>query len=88
MRLKGFIDENKFYVIQEIRESQELFRLLGKSRSTTLTEEEKIIVNEQVIDILKTIPAFVIIALPLTFITLPTLLALLPKNAFPSSFQE
>jgi hypothetical protein len=88
MRLKGFIDKNKFYVIQEIRESKELFRLLGKSRSTTLTEEEKIIVNEQVIDILKTIPAFVIIALPLTFITLPTLLALLPKNAFPSSFQE
>jgi hypothetical protein len=39
-------------------------------------------------DILKTIPAFVIIALPFTFITLPTLLALLPKSAFPSSFQE
>ena len=88
IRLKGFIDKNKYYVVQEIRESKELFHLLGKSRTTTLTELEKRIVNEQIIDILKTIPAFVIIALPFTFITLPTLLALLPKKAFPSSFQE
>jgi len=88
VRLQGFIEKNKYYVVQEIRESKELFYLLGKSRTETLTEEEKRIVNEQLIDILKTIPTFVIIALPFTFITLPTLLALLPKKAFPSSFQE
>jgi hypothetical protein len=87
-RLRGFINKNKEYVVQEIQESRELFFLLGKSRTETLTEVEKSIVNEQLIDILKTIPAFVIIALPFTFITLPTLLALLPKSAFPSSFRE
>ncbi|GJM30695.1 MAG: hypothetical protein DHS20C17_33300 [Cyclobacteriaceae bacterium] len=87
-RLKNYININKDYVVQEIQESRELFHLLGKSRTNTLTEVEKKIVNEQLIDILKTIPAFVIIALPFTFITLPTLLALLPKNAFPSSFRE
>ncbi len=87
-RLKSYIDKNKHYVVQEVRESKELFYLLGKSRTTTLTIEEQKIVNEQLIDIIKTIPAFVIIALPFTFITLPTLLAILPKKAFPSSFQE
>jgi hypothetical protein len=40
------------------------------------------------IDILKTIPTFVIIALPGTFITLPLLIKLLPKSAFPSAFSE
>jgi hypothetical protein len=88
VRLKHYLDKNKHYVVQEIKESKELFFLLGKSRTEGLTELEKRIVNEQLIDILKTIPAFVIIALPFTFITLPTLLALLPKSAFPSSFQE
>lgn len=88
MRLKLFVNRNKDYVVQEIRESKELFYLLGKSRTNTLTDLEKNIVNEQLIDIIKTIPTFVIIALPFTFITLPTLLALLPKKAFPSSFQE
>jgi hypothetical protein len=88
VRLKGFVIKNKEYVIQEIRESKELFHLLGKSRTNTLTDIEKKIVNQQLVDIFKTIPAFIIIALPLTFITLPTLLAILPKSAFPSSFQE
>ena len=88
VRLKGFINKNKDYVVQEIRESKELFYLLGKSRTNSLTKLEKNIVNEQLIDILKTIPTFIIIALPFTFITLPVLLSLLPKTAFPSAFQE
>lgn len=87
-RLKSFINKNKDYVVQEIRESQELMTLLGKSRKTTLTEDEKRVVSQQLMDVLKTIPTFVIIALPFTFITLPVMLSLLPKNAFPSAFQE
>ena len=87
-RLKVFIYKNKDYVVQEINESKELVSLLGKSRKTSLSEDEKKIVSEQLMDILKTIPAFVIIALPFTFITLPILLSLLPKTAFPSAFQE
>jgi len=88
VRFKGFINNNKDYVVQEIRESKELFHLLGKSRTNDLTLSEKKIVNEQLIDILKTIPTFVLIALPFTFITLPVLLSLLPKSAFPSAFHE
>lgn len=42
----------------------------------------------QLIDILKSIPAFVIIALPGSFLTLPILLKVLPKGAFPSGFQD
>ncbi|MDH3711462.1 MAG: LETM1 domain-containing protein, partial [Cyclobacteriaceae bacterium] len=87
-RLKSFINKNKDYVVQEIRESKELVALLGKSRKNALTETEKQVVSEQLMDILKTIPTFVIIALPFTFITLPIMLSLLPKSAFPSAFQE
>ena len=88
VRLKGFVNKNKGHIIQEIKESKELFYLLGKSRSNKLTKAEKSIVKEQLVDILKTIPTFVLIALPFTFITLPMLLSLLPKTAFPSAFQE
>ncbi len=87
-RLKSFINKNKDYVVQEVKESKELVTLLGKSRRTTLTESEKRVVNKQLMDILKTIPTFVIIALPFTFITLPIMISLLPPSAFPSAFQE
>ncbi len=87
-RLQVFIHKNKDYVVQEIQESKELVRLLGKSRKYELNTKEKDIVNQQLMDILKTIPPFVIIALPFTFITLPIMLSLLPSKAFPSAFQE
>jgi hypothetical protein len=73
---------------QEIHESKELIELLHKSRKTELSPEEKKKVRMQLIDILKTLPAFVIIALPGTFLTLPILLKILPKSAFPSAFQD
>ena len=86
--LKGFVNKNKEYVIQEVQESKELVILMNKSRTKPLTPDEKAKVRQQLIDILKTVPTFVIIALPFTFITLPILLSLLPKSAFPSAFQE
>lgn len=73
---------------QEISESKELVQLLAKSQKTELTEEEKEKVRIQLMDILKTLPVFVIIALPGSFLTLPILLKLLPKSALPSSFQD
>ena len=82
------ISVNKDRIATEIRESKELVYLLNKSRKTALTPEEKEKVRIQLIDILKTIPTFVIIALPFSFLTLPVLLSLLPKNAFPSAFQD
>ncbi len=87
-RMSLALNKNKNAIAQEIRESKELVHLLKKQKTEDLTEEEKRKVHEQLIDVLKTIPAFVIIALPFTFITLPVLISILPKSVFPSAFTD
>ena len=87
-RLNKIVHKNRRALANEIRESKELVSLLNKSRTHSLTIEEKEKVRQQLLDVLKTIPTFVIIALPGTFLTLPILLKILPKSAFPSSFRE
>ncbi len=82
------IQKNKDRLKNEIRESHELYTLLAKWRTENLTPAEKEKVREQLVDILKTLPVFVIIGLPGTFMTLPFLLSILPKSVFPSSFQK
>jgi len=80
--------KNKDRIAQEIRESKELMMLLNKSRKTQLSALEKEKVREQLLDILRILPTAVIIALPFTFITLPVLLKVMPKEAFPSAFRD
>jgi len=82
------ISKNKNAVAQEMKESKELMMLLKKQRKEDLTDEEKQKVHEQLIDVLKTLPVFVIIAIPGTFMTLPILISILPKSVFPSAFSE
>ena len=82
------LNSNKDKIGTEIQESKELVSLLMKSKSEELTDDEKEKVRLQLMDVLKTIPLFVIIALPGTFLTLPLLLKLLPKSAFPTAFQN
>jgi len=87
-RAKYVVVKNKNALVQEMHESKELMSLLIKMRKAGLSPEEKKKVRAQILDLLKTIPTFVIIALPGTFLTLPVLLSLLPKSAFPSAFSE
>jgi len=87
-RIAKVVTKNKKAIVQEIRESKELMNLLVKMTKEDLSDKEKSIVKAQLIDVLKTLPTFVIIALPGTFITLPVLLNILPKSAFPSAFSE
>ena len=56
------------------------FILLREPSISHLEERERM--REKLIQILKTIPTFVIIALPQKFLTLPILLKILPKNLF------
>ncbi len=70
----------------EIHEDKELLELLKISQRRPLSINEKEKVRAQLIDILKTIPAFVILTLPLSFLTVPILMKILPKSLFPSSF--
>jgi hypothetical protein len=87
-RLSEIIAQNKNRITTEIKESKELTELLIKSANTDLSEEEQIKVRTQLIDILKMLPTFVIIALPGSFLTLPLLLKILPKDTLPSAFQD
>jgi hypothetical protein len=87
-RVGKVLIKNKKAVEKELKESKELMALLKKATKHDLSEEEKIKVRTQLIDVLKTIPTFVIIALPFTFITLPVLIKMLPPSAFPSAFSE
>lgn len=83
------VRKNQRRIAQEISESKELVQLLSKSTKQKLTPEEKEKVRRQLIDILKTIPAFTIFMLPGGSITLPLLLKIIPKKIlFPSSFLD
>jgi len=83
-RISAVMIQNQSRIGEEIKDSKELMRLLTKANETDLNEEEQIKVRTELIDILKTLPTFVIIALPGSFLTLPLLLKLLPKGTLPT----
>ncbi len=87
-RMTKVVNDNKNMISTEIKESKELMDLLTKSTKQDLTPEEQITVRNQLIDILKILPTFVIIALPGSFLTLPLLMKILPESALPSAFQN
>jgi len=80
--------KNMSRIVNEIRETQELYTLLMKAAHTPLTEEERRKVNNQLMDIIKAIPALAIFALPGGGLVLPVLMKLLPFNLLPSSFED
>ncbi|MBT4970835.1 MAG: hypothetical protein HOM80_17670 [Bacteroidetes bacterium] len=75
-------------IVQEAKESKELVYLLNKSTKEGLSLEEKEKVRLQLLDVLKTLPIFALIALPGRTLTLPILFKVLPKNVLPSAFQN
>ena len=82
------IRKNLDRLANEVRETHELYALLMKSARTKLDPEEKARVNKQLMDIMKTIPALAIFALPGGGVILPILIRLLPFNLLPSSFED
>ena len=81
-RMSKVTSNHKNRLLKEVQESKELMMLLAKAKSQELTNQEKAHMQEMLIMILKTIPTFVIIALPQRFLTLPMLLKILPVNFF------
>lgn len=82
------IRKNLDRLMNEVRETHELYALLMKSTRHTLTPDEKKKVRNQLYDIMKTIPALAIFALPAGGVILPILIRLLPFNLLPSSFDD
>ncbi len=85
--IRELVKKNKARLYQELRESKELMILLTKSTHKKLTEEEKEKVKEQLLDILKGIPAFAIFMLPGGVLLLPLLIKFIP-DIMPSSFRK
>jgi tellurite resistance protein len=82
------IRKNLDRLMNEVRETHELYALLMKATRHPLTAEEKRKVRSQLYDIMKTIPALAIFALPAGGVILPILIRLLPFNLLPSSFDD
>ena len=78
---------NRDKLSNELRESKELVRLIKKSRSGELTQEEKSTVKLQFKDLAKSIPALTIFMLPGGVILLPLILKIIP-DLIPSAFKE
>lgn len=85
--IRANILKNKKRLAKEIKESKELVSLLRKSTFNKLTEEEKIKVKTQLLDICKGIPAFAVFMLPGGALLLPLLIKLIP-DILPSAFKE
>ena len=84
---KYVLKKNSGMIVNEIRESKELVLLIRKSTDQKLNKEEKTIVKEQILDLLKTIPSLTIFMIPGGSILLPIIVKILPKDLlFPSSF--
>lgn len=79
-RMARMIDKHKKRLLEEVKESEELMLLFVRARSKELNDDEKVKLQHLLIDVLKSIPTFVIISLPQKFLTLPILMQILPKN--------
>jgi len=84
-RLSRVADNNKNRLLKEVQESDEMMGLLRRARVSELSENERLRMQVLLIEVLKTIPTFVIISLPQRFLTLPMLLKILPKDFFAES---
>lgn len=85
--VKKLITRNSKRLYQELKDSKELMVLLTQSTSRDLTNEEQKKVQEQLLDIFKSIPSLAIFILPGGAILLPLVVKFIPK-LLPSAFDE
>jgi hypothetical protein len=81
------IKRNSKRLLNELKESKELMVLLTKSTTRELTDEEQKKVQNQLLDIMKSIPSLAIFMLPGGAILLPLFVKFIPK-LLPSAFDE
>lgn len=81
------ISRNSKRLLNELRESKELMVLLSKSTIKDLTVEEQKKVQDQLLDIFKSIPSLAIFMLPGGALLLPLVIKFIPK-LLPSAFDD
>jgi len=85
--VKKLITRNSKKLYQELKESKELMVLLSQSTVLDLTDEEIDKMQEQLLDVLKSIPSLAIFMLPGGAILLPLFIKFIPK-LLPSAFDD
>ena len=83
--IKTLLQKNKKRLVNELNQSKELVSLLKKSTHEKLSNKEKEQLKNQLLDVLKTIPALAIFLLPGGLILLPLVAKILP-DILPSAF--
>ena len=81
------ISRNSKRLYQELKDSKELMVLLSQSTVRDLSAEEQKKVQEQLLDIFKSIPSLAIFMLPGGALLLPLVVKFIPK-LLPSAFDE
>lgn len=81
------ISRNRKRLYQELKDSKELMVLLTQSTVRDLSKEEQKKVQEQLLDIFKSIPSLAIFMLPGGALLLPLVVKFIPK-LLPSAFDE
>jgi hypothetical protein len=82
-RIRRMAEKNAMRIATEIQGKSELNNLLEKAKADNLSDSEASQLKDDLINVLKKVPTFVIIGLPTTFLTLPMLLKILPANIVP-----
>lgn len=85
--VKKLITRNSKKLYQELKESKELMVLLSQSTVRDLTDEEVDKMQEQLLDVLKSIPSLAIFMLPGGAVLLPLFIKFIPK-LLPSAFDD
>lgn len=85
--LKVLLAKNKKRLQLEITESKEVLFLLGESTKRKLTKDEQKRIQNQLLDIFKTIPSLAIFMLPGGSILLPLAIKYIP-GLLPSAFNK
>jgi hypothetical protein len=85
--VKKLITRNSKKLYQELKESKELMVLLSQSTVRDLTDEEVDKIQEQLLDVLKSIPSLAIFMLPGGAVLLPLFIKFIPK-LLPSAFDD
>ena len=85
--IEVILTRNKKRLVNELSKNTQLMKLLADSTYRDLSTEEKKMVKNQTIEVLKTIPSLAIFILPGGSLVLPIILKLIP-SLLPSSFNE
>lgn len=85
--VKKLISRNSKRLYQELKDSKELMVLLSQSTTRDLSKDEQQKVQEQLLDIFKSIPSLAIFMLPGGALLLPLVVKFIPK-LLPSAFDE